>query len=64
MLLGLALAFLTTRLIGSLLYGVRSSDPLTFVAALVVLALGALSAIYVPLRRVSKIDPLVALRYE
>jgi putative ABC transport system permease protein len=64
MLLGLALAFLATRLVGSLLYGVRTSDPLTFVAALVVLAFGALSAIYVPLRRVSKIDPLAALRYE
>lgn len=64
MLLGLALAVPVTRLIGSLLYGVRASDPFTFVGVAAVLALAALAAVYIPVRRASKIDPMQALRYE
>ncbi|MBV9340038.1 MAG: ABC transporter permease [Acidobacteria bacterium] len=64
MLLGLVLAVPATRSIGSLLYGIRASDPLTFVAVATVLALAAFVAVYVPVRRASKIDPMLALRYE
>ena len=64
MLTGLALAHLATRFIGSLLYGVHANDPLTFVAGGAVLTVSALGAVYVPLRRACKIDPMQALRYE
>jgi len=63
-LFGLALAVPVNRLIGSLLYGVRPSDPLTFVGVAAVLALTALLAVYIPVWRASKIDPMQVLRYE
>ena len=62
--LGLLGAFLMGRLFGSLLYGISSSDPLTFVAVLLLLGAVALLANYLPARKAVRVDPVHSLRYE
>ncbi len=62
--LGLAGALAGTRLLSALLYGVRSTDAMTFTAVSLLLAAVALLASYLPARRAAGVDPLVALRHE
>ena len=59
---GLTGAFLLTRALETMLFGVTASDPMTFVGAVAVLSAVAMSACFVPAMRASRIDPMVALR--
>jgi len=62
--IGLVAAFLLTRLIRSLLFGVEATDPITFVGIAFLLAMIALLASYIPAQRAARIDPLISLRCE
>ncbi|HXG64214.1 MAG TPA: FtsX-like permease family protein, partial [Blastocatellia bacterium] len=62
--IGGVVTFASLRVMSSLLYGVSASDPLTFAAVALILVIVALIASYIPAYRASKVDPMVALRYE
>jgi len=59
---GVAAALLLTRLLGSLLFGVRPGDPITYLIVAPLLALVALGACYIPARRATRVQPMAALR--
>ena len=62
--IGLAAAYWLSRLMASLLYGVKPNDPLKFGTVAVLLIAVAAIASYIPARRAAKVDPVIALRYQ
>jgi ABC-type antimicrobial peptide transport system permease subunit len=59
---GLGVALVLTRSVASLLYGVKAADPVTFVTMAAVLVVAALGGCYVPARRATRVNPIVALK--
>ena len=62
--IGFAGALASTRLLAGMVYGISTTDPMTFVVVSTILALISALAMVLPARRASRVDPLVALRYE
>ncbi len=62
--IGIAASLAVTRLLGAMLYDVKPGDPITLIAVTLLLMLVALAACYIPARRATRVDPLVALRHE
>lgn len=62
--IGLVCALVVSRLVANLLYGVRPTDPLTLIAVSALFIAVAMFACYLPARRATKVDPIIALRYE
>jgi len=62
--IGIASGLLLTRLLQSFLYGISASDPVTYIGVTVLLIGVALAASFFPARRATRVDPIIALRYE
>ncbi|PYV63883.1 MAG: permease, partial [Acidobacteria bacterium] len=62
--IGLPAAFVIAKLFNSILYGIKPNDAITFISIPLFLAFVALLASYIPARRATKLDPMIALRYE
>ncbi|HST77855.1 MAG TPA: hypothetical protein VLN58_05150, partial [Verrucomicrobiae bacterium] len=61
---GIAGAFLLMRVLANQLYEIKPSDPVTFIGAAIGMLLVAAGASYLPARRATRVDPMIALRYE